>query len=310
MTRTTPLAAALAAAVFTGGLPAGAQHSLSSTIAEVNPFFGAQGFAPHSPLRSSETPPGGSAFELLDLKTGVDYVILGVCGAGCSDLGLTLTDPDGAVVAETSGDAFPILFASPAADGVFTVELAVRRCSNAQSCGWTIQTYAAAASVPASQPPWRQLTQSEALAAVKSYQAYVEAERVRRRVVGLDWHGYIRITGLAPEVFVTRLIETDGHRYQVRVDGEDPITDRSFRIQRRFFSRDLHAVTRTEPISGTGYAVEHSFALRGRLNGRPPGGCEKYYLSTRPADVLAQGLTARLNGEVYNPCIQTAAPRR
>ena len=60
--------------------------------------------------------PGAEVGLEIDLQSGVEYMIMGVCDQDCDDLDLVLTDPDGTELASDAlDDAYPVLvFTSPA----------------------------------------------------------------------------------------------------------------------------------------------------------------------------------------------------
>ena len=60
--------------------------------------------------------PGAEVGLEIELVSGVEYMIMGVCDADCDDLDLTLTDPDGnEIMSDALNDAYPVLlFTAPA----------------------------------------------------------------------------------------------------------------------------------------------------------------------------------------------------
>ncbi len=63
--------------------------------------------------------PGAEVGLEIELVSGVEYMIMGVCDADCDDLDLTLTDPDGnEITSDALDDAYPVLlFTAPAGGG-------------------------------------------------------------------------------------------------------------------------------------------------------------------------------------------------
>ena len=122
--------------------PAASQVRLvDALIGDTTTVFEEEGFAPYDSRRSGELGLGGVAREEIDLQAGARYGVVGVCDVGCSDLDLRLLDPAGTNVGEdNAGDDSPILLVTPAAAGVFTVEVSMIRCA-ATSCGWAVQVY-------------------------------------------------------------------------------------------------------------------------------------------------------------------------
>jgi len=67
----------------------------------------------------------------LTLRSGMNYVILGVCDSDCLDLDLELYDSKGRLVAQdTDPDDVPTLTATPTSTGQYRIRVMMPRCSD------------------------------------------------------------------------------------------------------------------------------------------------------------------------------------
>jgi len=81
----------------------------------------------------------------LSLVNGVDYVVVGVCDADCTDLDLRLVDGSGAVVADDiEEDDYPVLEVSPRGKGgaTFTLQIGMVACAS-EPCAWGVGLFVA-----------------------------------------------------------------------------------------------------------------------------------------------------------------------
>lgn len=79
----------------------------------------------------------------LDLRRGVQYVVIGVCDRGCSDLDLVITNAAGAEVdADRELDDVPVLAVSPEQNGTFRIKVEMATCSTAE-CTFGVRVFQA-----------------------------------------------------------------------------------------------------------------------------------------------------------------------
>jgi hypothetical protein len=74
---------------------------------------------------------GGSSDEFtVNLRSGIQYAVVGVCDEDCSDLDLQVFDSNGNLVAsDRDNDDIPVVPISPRWTGQFTVRAEMARCS-------------------------------------------------------------------------------------------------------------------------------------------------------------------------------------
>ena len=66
----------------------------------------------------------------IELMSGVEYMIMGVCDADCDDLDLVLTDPDGnEITSDALDDAYPVLLFTAPAGGAHILWVTMYDCS-------------------------------------------------------------------------------------------------------------------------------------------------------------------------------------
>ena len=66
----------------------------------------------------------------IELTSGVEYMIMGVCDADCDDLDLTLTNPEGnEVTSDALDDAYPVLLFTAPAGGAHILWVTMYDCS-------------------------------------------------------------------------------------------------------------------------------------------------------------------------------------
>jgi hypothetical protein len=74
--------------------------------------------------------PGAEVGLEIDLVTGVEYMIMGVCDADCDDLDLTLTDPNGnEITSDALDDAYPVLIFTAPTGGAHILWVTMYACS-------------------------------------------------------------------------------------------------------------------------------------------------------------------------------------
>ena len=67
---------------------------------------------------------------------------------------------------------------------------------------------------------WRPLTLAEAERVIQKARAFERTERTRRKVVNSgakDWFGGLYLEGTARDLFLSRIVTTDGRRYRVQL---------------------------------------------------------------------------------------------
>jgi hypothetical protein len=66
----------------------------------------------------------------IELTSGVEYMIMGVCDADCDDLDLTLTNPEGnEITSDALDDAYPVLLFTAPAGGAHILWVTMYDCS-------------------------------------------------------------------------------------------------------------------------------------------------------------------------------------
>ena len=77
-----------------------------------------------------------------DLETNRDYVFVGFCDEGCSDLDLDLHDERGDLIdADYFPDDFPVLIAQPSDGGSFQFGISMFACAK-ELCKWSVEVFA------------------------------------------------------------------------------------------------------------------------------------------------------------------------
>ena len=84
---------------------------------------------------------GGRSVETIRLQAGAAYLAAGACDADCKDLDLWVRGPDGAVVAQDSGeDDVPVARFSAPATGEYRLEILMATCE-AEPCAYGLELY-------------------------------------------------------------------------------------------------------------------------------------------------------------------------
>ena len=131
------LAAVAAALVST---PAQAQDDIVTTqLDSAVVLMRGQGFTPaDEPVRGQLAQGDDEEFEL-ELESGTQYFVVGVCDGGCSDLDLVLTDGSGEEVeADRELDDVPML-AIQGQSGSFVLSVQMATCSG--QCGYGVRVF-------------------------------------------------------------------------------------------------------------------------------------------------------------------------
>lgn len=77
----------------------------------------------------------------IELVSGVEYMIMGVCDADCDDLDLTLTDPDGnEITSDALNDAYPVLLFTAPSGGAHILWVTMYDCS-VSPCSFGYKTF-------------------------------------------------------------------------------------------------------------------------------------------------------------------------
>ena len=147
MTRSAVLAAALLLALTPAGY---AQNSYRSILEEqltaVGNTVAENGYRPDSRAFKTDMivgilPAGGDVGLEIDLEFGVDYMIVGVCDADCSDLDLTLSDIAGnELFKDELEDDAPILSFTAPAGGAHSLWVSMYACS-VDPCSFGYKVY-------------------------------------------------------------------------------------------------------------------------------------------------------------------------
>jgi hypothetical protein len=84
---------------------------------------------------------GGSDNYNLQLTSGRDYYLLGVCDNDCSDLDISLYNQNGQLVQEdTATDDKPMVLATPRANGRYQMRVTMASCSS-EPCYYSVGVY-------------------------------------------------------------------------------------------------------------------------------------------------------------------------
>lgn len=74
--------------------------------------------------------PGAEVGLEIELVSGIEYMIMGVCDQDCDDLDLTLTDPDGnEITSDALNDAYPVLLFTAPTGGAHILWVTMYDCS-------------------------------------------------------------------------------------------------------------------------------------------------------------------------------------
>lgn len=116
-----------------GGVPAEFQQFLSNTLDSYSRSIVPNWSRVQSvPDTMTGLPLGGEHVVQVSLRGGQRYAFIGACDNDCSNIDLTLQDGSGATIdADVLADDYPAVDVTPPADGVYTVRLQMRACTNA-----------------------------------------------------------------------------------------------------------------------------------------------------------------------------------
>lgn len=131
--------AAVAAALFS--TPAKAQPGIVTTqLDSAVVLMRAQGFTPaDEAVRGTLAEGADEEFEL-ELESGTNYFVVGVCDGGCSDLDLVLTDGSGEEVeSDRELDDVPML-AIQGQSGNFVLSVQMATCSSSE-CHYGVRVF-------------------------------------------------------------------------------------------------------------------------------------------------------------------------
>jgi hypothetical protein len=110
-------------------------------LVEASVVFAGEGYVSTHELVTGQLHDGSSELIELQLDAGVQYVILGVCDADCSDLDLVLRDRSGSVVdSDYQVDDVPVVAVQPRQTGIYTVEVSMASCSQ-EPCRYGVGVY-------------------------------------------------------------------------------------------------------------------------------------------------------------------------
>jgi hypothetical protein len=111
-------------------------------FATADELFAGEGFHPVGFLHEGSLNGGESERVTVSLAPGEEIALVGVCDSDCSDLDMTLLDPDGEQVADDlQGDDVPIVLVTPTRTGSYAVSVRMAACS-ADPCRNAIQMFA------------------------------------------------------------------------------------------------------------------------------------------------------------------------
>ncbi|HEU4885362.1 MAG TPA: hypothetical protein VFT45_24150 [Longimicrobium sp.] len=130
--------AAVAAALLS--TPAHAQPSVvTSQFTEVASGLAERGFVPVADVVRGTLAQGADTEFELELE-GNDYVVMGFCDGGCTDLDLVLTDGSGSeVAADRAADDYPVLTLE-SKSGTFVLSVLMATCGNSE-CHYGVQLF-------------------------------------------------------------------------------------------------------------------------------------------------------------------------
>lgn len=130
--------AAVAAALLAD--PAQAQREIVTTqLDSAVVLMAAQGFAPSDNPVMGTLPQGEDEEFEVELDSGSQYFVVGVCDAGCEDLDLVLTRGDDEIEADRELDDVPML-AIEQQSGTFVLSVQMANCESAQ-CHYGVRIF-------------------------------------------------------------------------------------------------------------------------------------------------------------------------
>jgi hypothetical protein len=106
------------------------QEQVNNRMTEFQRFARERGYQKVGATRTGSLQEGRSESLTFSLVGGATYIIKGVCDDDCSDLDLTLYDPQGTQVdIDIEVDAEPVVQATPSSSGSYRVDVAMPGCS-------------------------------------------------------------------------------------------------------------------------------------------------------------------------------------
>ena len=103
--------------------------------------FDDQGFRPSGFVHEGSLEDGDGERVTVRIGSGANLILVGICDADCSDLGLTLYDPDGDLVdSDVLTDDIPMITIEGGRSGSYTVAVQMAECT-IDPCRYAIQTY-------------------------------------------------------------------------------------------------------------------------------------------------------------------------
>jgi hypothetical protein len=139
-------AAALAVLALTA-LPATAQvpdpfaRDLAGKLARAEGFLSQNGYARAAGPFSGALSGGQARRQVVMLRAGQDYRIVGVCDANCGDFNIRVFDPnDRLVERDMLRDSVPVVHVVPSATGQYSIEASMVRCA-LQQCWYAFNVY-------------------------------------------------------------------------------------------------------------------------------------------------------------------------
>jgi hypothetical protein len=135
----------IAASVLFLAAPAAAQdqweQQVRAQLQQAGQRFESEGYVMTHRIFTGSLADDEKTLVTLTLDIGKDYYILGACDTDCTDLDLTIFDSTGKQIdTDVLVDDFPIVEASVARSGTFTIEVTMATCS-AEPCRYGIGAF-------------------------------------------------------------------------------------------------------------------------------------------------------------------------
>lgn len=121
---------ALAAAAALLSVPAHAQPEVvSNQMRQADSIMAEQNFSPVDEIVRGTLAQGADAEFEVDLERGSDYIMVGFCDNGCTDLDLVLSDGDGdEVSSDLELDDKPVVAVEGTSGGTYVLEVKMATC--------------------------------------------------------------------------------------------------------------------------------------------------------------------------------------
>jgi hypothetical protein len=153
-----------------------------------------QGYSPARDAIISALPASDTEDQYINLRAGMDYVVVAVCDVDCSDIDLHLYSPSGAQVAsDTETDDVPVLQLDGVQGGRYRLEVGMYSCSQ-EPCFYAVGVYARSGSQGGVAYVDQVLAILDAVSEVAEGEGYV--------ATGEDWVSSLRARG-SEDQFVT-----------------------------------------------------------------------------------------------------------